>query len=77
MSAATILGGNIYFLALLIMSYRYYYSWSKYAKWHLWANFMMLISLFVVIPNAERIGLQGMRNTAIVWGTMWIIQKYS
>ena len=82
-SAICVLGGNILFLALLIMSSRYYcydeyYTLTQPQK----VKRYVLIQLLTFTVYCMGIGfgavyaMDGLRNTAIVYMILWVIEKY-
>ena len=73
MPAASIFGGNIFYLSTLIISSKYNYDVNKsYAL----NNIFTLIALVAGLAISSIYNIEGLRNTAIVYSVLWSIEKY-
>jgi len=82
-SAVCVLGGNILFLALLIMSSRYYSYDEEYQlpetkrmRRYIVRNSMTFIVYCMGILLGAVYVMDGLRNTAITYLILWVIEKY-
>ena len=82
-SAICVLGGNILFLAHLIMSSRYYsfdglyhLTREKRIQRYVIRNLMAFTAYCAGIGFGAVYAMDGLRNTAIVYFVLWVIEKY-
>uniref|UniRef100_A0A0G4I0G0 Uncharacterized protein n=1 Tax=Chromera velia CCMP2878 TaxID=1169474 RepID=A0A0G4I0G0_9ALVE len=84
-SAMGVMGAVVGFLALLIIS-SLYFSWSSHRgadheggrgkSGYVGRNAVMVLSLFLALFFGNVLGLEGLRNSALVFGVLWIVEKY-
>ena len=72
-SATCVLGANILFLAMLIMSSKYHRSGTRR---YFNTNLMMLVLLLLVLGIGSVHSMDGLKNTSIVYLILWSIEKY-
>ena len=73
-SAICVLGSNIHLLGLLIISSKYYRRHGNQAY-----ELLNIVSLAIMLGGlyvSSTRGMTGMRNTIIVYGIIWLIEKY-
>jgi hypothetical protein len=75
-SAVSVFGGVVLFLALLIMSSRYYRH-STNGKRYITVNLITLTLLLGFMLLGFVGGLPGMANTATVFLVLWLVEKYA
>jgi len=75
-SPVSVFGGIVLFLALLIMSSRFYRK-SPYGTRYLKINLITLVLLLSFMVLGLVSGLPGMSNTATVFLVLWLMEKYA
>merc|ERR1712232_1462736 len=72
--AVSIFGSVVLFLALLIMSSRFY---RRRGSGYVFVNLLTLTTLLGFMALGSLGGLQGMANTATVFLALWLVEKYA
>jgi hypothetical protein len=79
-SAICVLGGNILYLAMLIMSSRYYRpEFARYDQGNTKYGPMNILMLLILVQGtyvSSVYSIEGLKNTTIVYMILWVIEKY-
>lgn len=82
-SAVSVFGSIVFFLAMLIMSSRFYHPSHRRGIGpsgrhpYLFVNFVTLVTLLGFMAVGLVGGLPGMANTATVFMVLWLVEKYA